>query len=173
MCWHQHGWRHINHEKEGKKQEFGPNRSHDKIRKDIINGRDRLEILMENSFYPVFTPPWNRCSLTTLNVLKELGYYAVSRIKEGRPPSPNGLVDFQINVDLHTRKEANPIEDWDCLFTELSQAISSGTCGVMIHHQRMNDAAFNFLDLFLKTVVKRKDLIPVHFKEMITTEACC
>jgi hypothetical protein len=43
----------------------------------------------------------------------------------------------------------------------------------MIHHQRMNDAAFNFLDLFLKTVVKRKDLIPVHFKEMITTEACC
>ena len=173
MCWHQHGWRHINYEKEGKKQEFGPNRSHDKIRKDIINGRDRLEILMENSFYPVFTPSWNRCSLTTLNVLKELGYYAVSRIKGSRPPSPNGLVDFQINIDLHTRKGTNPIEDWDCLFTELSQAISSGTCGVMIHHQRMTDAAFNFLDLFLKTVVKRKDLIPVHFKEMITTEACC
>lgn len=171
LCWHQHGWRHVNHEKDGKKQEFGPNRSHDEIRKDIINGRNRLENLMEDSFYPVFTPPWNRCNLATLNVLKELGYYAVSRTKGSRPPSPNGLVDFQINVDLHTRKAAKPIEDWGCLFTELFQAISSGTCGVMIHHQRMNDAAFGFLELFLKSVVKRKDLILVHFKDMIANEA--
>ena len=22
-CWHQHGWRHVNHETDGKKQEFG------------------------------------------------------------------------------------------------------------------------------------------------------
>ncbi|UCD89869.1 MAG: polysaccharide deacetylase family protein [Desulfobacterales bacterium] len=171
MCWHQHGWRHINHEKAGKKQEFGPNRSHDQIRKDIISGRDRLEELMKESFYPVFTPPWNRCSLTTLNLLKELGYYAVSRIKESRPPAPIGLVDFQTNVDLHTRKGINPSKDLDDLFTELSRAISSGTCGVMIHHQRMNDAAFSFLELFLKSVVKRKELIPVHFKDILASGA--
>jgi peptidoglycan/xylan/chitin deacetylase (PgdA/CDA1 family) len=173
ICWHQHGWRHINHENEGKKQEFGPNRSHDEIRRDIINGRDRLEIIMKNSFYPVFTPPWNRCNLTTLNVLKELGFFAVSRIMGRRPPAPNGLVDFQINVDLHTRKGVNPIDDWECLLTDLSRAISSGTCGVMIHHQRMNEAAFSFLELLLTSVVKRKELIPVHFKDMLAIEAGC
>ena len=172
-CWHQHGWRHVNHEKKGKKQEFGPNRSHDRIRKDILKGRHRLEILMEEFFYPVFTPPWNRCSLDALNVIKELGYYAVSREKGSLPPSPDGLFDFQIHVDLHTRKSVNPIEDWNYLFTEISQAISSGNCGVMIHHQRMNDAAFGFLELFLKTVVKRKNLVAVHFKDMVAIEARC
>jgi len=172
-CWHQHGWRHVNHEKKGKKQEFGPDRSHVRIRKDILKGKHRLEILMEELFYPVFTPPWNRCSLDTLNVIKELGYYAVSREKGSLLPSPDGLFDFQIHVDLHTRKSVNPIEDWNSLFTEISQAISSGNCGIMIHHQRMNDAAFGFLELFLKTFVKRKNLVPVHFKDMVVIEACC
>ena len=122
LCWHQHGWRHLNHEKKGKKQEFGPSRSYDQIKRDIINGRDRLEIIMENSFYPVFTPPWNRCNLTTLKVLKELGYKAVSRIIDYGPPAPNGLVDFQVNVDLHTRKGGNPTEDWESLLAEFSRA---------------------------------------------------
>jgi hypothetical protein len=38
-CWHQHGWRHQNHEPCGKKQEFGPARAAEDIRKDLDRGR--------------------------------------------------------------------------------------------------------------------------------------
>ena len=46
-CWHQHGWRHINHQITGKKQEFGPHRSQFEIENDVIRGRQRLEDILE------------------------------------------------------------------------------------------------------------------------------
>src|SRR3954451_2479465 len=36
---HQHGFAHVNHEREGRKQEFGPARSPGEQRDDIANGR--------------------------------------------------------------------------------------------------------------------------------------
>ena len=32
-CWHQHGWRHVNHATEGKKQEFGDGRGISEIKR--------------------------------------------------------------------------------------------------------------------------------------------
>ena len=58
-CWHQHGWRHMNHEPQGKKQEFGPARPPEALRRDLDRGRERLQRLMGDCFYPVFTPPWS------------------------------------------------------------------------------------------------------------------
>ena len=165
-CWHQHGWRHVNHEINGKKQEFGASRNQSDIKRDLVQGKRGLEDLMEAEFYPVFTPPWNRCSLSTLQLLRELGYVAVSRYRESMPQAPRGLPDFSANVDLHTRKERNPEAGWINLFEELRQAISSGCCGIMIHHQRMNDAAFDYLEILLKALVKHRELEPVHFKDL-------
>lgn len=165
-CWHQHGWRHLNHEMHGKRQEFGPSRSPSRIREDLLRGRHRLEVHMEQDFYPVFTPPWNRCDLNTLKLLKELGYHAVSRAQASLPPTPEGLPDFPVNVDLHTRKEANPAVDWDDLFSDLGHAVASGLCGIMIHHQRMNDVAFDFLDLLLQKLSHHQSLRIVHFKDL-------
>ena len=128
-CWHQHGWRHINHEVEGKKQEFGPLRCRAALEHDIKCGRHRLESLLGQDFYPVFTPPWNRCDQKTLDVLKNLGYAAVSRSRSSRPPPPKGLPNFDVNVDLHTRKEKTPTAGWNNLLDELQQAIASGRCG--------------------------------------------
>jgi peptidoglycan/xylan/chitin deacetylase (PgdA/CDA1 family) len=165
-CWHQHGWRHKNHETTGKKQEFGPGRPSYTIRKDLILGRQRLEKLMEKDFDPIFTPPWNRCDYTTLELLKKLGYHAVSRSNGSRPSPPEGLPDFQVNVDLHTRKAGNPFEDWKCFFTELRQALLSGLCGIMIHHQRMNTPAFTFLELLLDVLAHRKGIHLVNLKTL-------
>lgn len=167
LCWHQHGWRHINHEIDGKKQEFGPHRNIYRVRKDLLRGRQRLEHLMEKDFYPVFTPPWNRCSLDTLVLLNELGFHAVSRSLGSMPPSPNELPDFPVNVDLHTRKETDPIESWDRLFAELGKAISSGFCGIMIHHQRMNNRSFSFIDILLTVLLHRKDIFLVNLKDLV------
>jgi peptidoglycan/xylan/chitin deacetylase (PgdA/CDA1 family) len=165
-CWHQHGWRHINHEAEGKKQEFGAVRSRLDLKRDLVLGKRRLEDLMETDFYPVFTPPWNRCSLATLQLLGDLGYAAVSRSRASMPQAPRGLPDFYTNVDLHTRKERNPALDWKNLLEELQPAISSKFCGIMIHHQRMNEAAFDFLEMLIRILVKRRDLQLVNYRDL-------
>jgi len=163
-CWHQHGWRHVNHETDGKKQEFGVSRSRLNIKRDLVLGKRRLEDLMEAEFYPVFTPPWNRCSLGTLQLLGELGYVAVSRSSGSMPQAPRGLPDFSTNVDLHTRKEQNPAVGWGNLLEELHQAISSKFCGIMIHHQRMNATAFDFLEMLIRILLKRRELQLVNYK---------
>jgi len=168
-CWHQHGWRHVNHEITGKKQEFGPRRSRADLEHDIRRGRQRLENMLGNSFFPVFTPPWNRCDQKTLDLLKEMDYAAISRSSRSKPPPPEGLLNFDVNVDLHTRKEKRPAVGWDNLFNDLQQAIASGRCGIMIHHQRMNQAAFDFLEILLMILGKHKELEPVHFKDLIYT----
>ena len=165
-CWHQHGWRHVNHESEGKKQEFGPTRPGLKIRADLIRGKYHLQTLMGESFSPVFTPPWNRCDQNTLGLLKELNYQAVSRSKKSVPPSPDGLPDFAVTVDLHTRKEGHPLLGWEGLFSELGSALSQNLCGIMIHHQRMNEAAFVFLERFIQALIKQRHLRLVHFIDL-------
>ena len=166
LCWHQHGWRHINHEINEKKQEFGSVRPTSLVREDLVRGRSRLEDLMGEAYYPVFTPPWNRCSLDTLVLLKELGYHAVSRHLGSRPLPPDGLPDFPVNVDLHTRKETNPAEGWERLFAELGKAVYSGFCGIMIHHQRMNNMSFNFIEMLLQIFLRRKDVLLMHLKDL-------
>jgi hypothetical protein len=165
-CWHQHGWRHVNHETGGKKQEFGSARSTSEIKQDLIRGKQRLEHLMEEAFYPVFTPPWNRCSLNTLQVLRDLGYVAVSRSRNSPPASPEELPDFSMDVDLHTPRETNPEAGLNNLFETLQQSLSNGCSGIMIHHQLMNDAAFDFLEILLKALINRKKIQLVNFKDL-------
>lgn len=167
-CWHQHGWRHVNHEPDGKKQEFGPSRPFLRIQEDLIRGKHRLQTLMGDSFTPIFTPPWNRCGQNTLDLLKELNFKAISRSQMGLPPSPDGLPDFAVSVDLHTRKEEQLLSELEGLFSELDSAISQGHCGIMIHHQRMNEAAFVFLEIFIQALLKQRRLRPVHFMDLCT-----
>ncbi|WP_153304872.1 polysaccharide deacetylase family protein [Desulfocapsa sulfexigens] len=166
-CWHQHGWLHRNHETKGKKQEFGPARSVTEQIEDLKNGKNRLETLLEDNFSPFFTPPWNRCSLDTLKGLQHLGFKAVSRSIGAKPVCPHGLPDLQVNIDLHTRKEVEPEISFNTLLQELERGISSGTGGVMIHHQRMDTTAFEFLDLFLKTITSFPAIHPLLFRELI------
>ena len=131
--WHQHGWSHTNHQESGKKSEFGPARSVEAIRNDLVRGRDRLEAIIGSSFYPLFTPPWNRCSEATVDILAELGYEAISR-SLGEQGHPARLPDYYVNLDLHTRKEADPASALDNLCGELRRAVAERRIGVMIHH---------------------------------------
>jgi hypothetical protein len=165
-CWHQHGWRHVNHEPEGKKQEFGPSRTSLRIRDDLIRGKQRLQTVMGDAFSPVFTPPWNRCDQQTLWLLRELKYSAVSRSPGAVPPSPDGLPDFAVNVDLHTRREALPLLGWEGLFSEMGSALAQGFCGIMIHHQRMNGEAFVFLEILIQALLKQRRVSLVHFTDL-------
>ena len=148
-CFYQHGWRHKNHEKEGKKQEFGPARTKEDIENDVIRGRYRLMSVMGSSFYAAFTPPWNRLTKQTMAALLELGTHVISRSQGARPSMLADMQDFQVNVDLHTRKETSADLGWANLVAEVTHAIAGGFCGIMIHHQRMNAHALAFLDSLL------------------------
>jgi len=169
-CWHQHGYQHKNHEREGKKCEFGQTRPVEAIRHDLQKGRDRLTSIIGPAFFPAFTPPWNRCGTTTLVLLEEMGYYVISRSQGASPAPPRGLADFSVNVDLHTRKEPLPETGRENLLVELETSLKSGFCGIMIHHQRMNGAALDFLDALLAILSREPGVRPVHFKDLIETE---
>ncbi len=168
-CWHQHGWRHLNHELQGKKQEFGPARSEEQIERDILSGRDKLKRILHDRFTPVFTPPWNRCDVRALAILKEHGYLGVSRHWRSLPPAPDGLPDFPVMVDLHTRREATPEAGWKALREEFSASAAavSGICGIMIHHQRMNAAAFLFLELLLHAIQDTAAVQCLHLGDLV------
>jgi hypothetical protein len=165
-CWHLHGWLHRNFEVSGKKQEFGPARNPGTISDILHKGRTRLETLLEENFHPVFTPPWNRCSQATLTSLVNLRFKAVSRSTGASPEAPSALPDFQVNVDLHTRKEISPERGLENLMAELERGIASGQCGIMIHHQRMNKHALHFLDLLLEIVGQNQRVDTLHFNDM-------
>jgi hypothetical protein len=165
-CWHQHGWRHKNHETAGKNQEFGPCRSGPALERDIVQGKRHLESLMGENYLPVFTPPWNRCDERTLRFLRKHDFLAVSRSQNPNNSIVKALPDFCVNLDLHTRKDRNYQSGWTDFFEELQRQISSGMCGIMIHHNRMNAAAFDYLEILLKMIVARKELRVVHFREL-------
>ncbi|OGR16192.1 MAG: hypothetical protein A2X81_08540 [Desulfobacterales bacterium GWB2_56_26] len=166
-CWHQHGYIHHNFELSGKKQEFGPAREPAELRKCLAQGRDRLLRLLGDDFCPVFTPPWNRCGEATLRALADLGFQAVSRSRGARPEAPAALPDFQVQADLHTRKEQSPELAFAALLNELEDSLASGRCGIMIHHQRMNARALQLLDILLGQIKNKRKLIPVHFGDLL------
>ena len=166
-CWHQHGRVHRNFEPEGKKQEFGPYRREEDIFASLQLGKSRLEDIMGHDFRPFFTPPWNRCSAITIEALVKLKFSALSRSRNAEPETCADLPDFQVNVDLHTRKEISPYQGFENLVSELEESVSSGQCGIMIHHQRMNKNAFELLELLLMAIKSRPQLTPLLFSALL------
>ena len=164
-CWHQHGWTHTNHQPSGKKAEFGPARPAEAIQSDLARGMSRLEAVIGSSFYPVFTPPWNRCTAQTVEILAELGCRAVSRSR-GEQKQPVSLPDYYINVDLHTRKEPDPAAALDNLCSELRRAAAAGRIGIMIHHQLMDENHFSQLEALLELAAIDHRLAPCNFAAM-------
>src|SRR5918999_1078613 len=76
---HQHGYAHANHEREGRKCEFGPSRPEAVQRADVEAGRARLLALLGLRLDPIFTPPWNRCTAATGRCAAALGLTVLSR----------------------------------------------------------------------------------------------
>ncbi len=171
LCWHQHGWRHCNHETQGKKQEFGPGRPVSAVARDLERGKQRLEDLLNRRFDRFFTPPWNRCTRETMDCLVKLGFDGISRSAGSRPGPPGMLRDYSINVDLHTRKESAASLGWDAFFSELSQGMATGVCGIMLHHMRMGEPAFIFLECLLRQMAAEPKINGVTFTTLAAMEA--
>jgi Uncharacterized protein conserved in bacteria (DUF2334) len=127
---HQHGYAHRNHEPAGRKHEFGPHRSPAQQRHDIAAGAARLRDLLGDLVQPVFTPPWNRCTVDTGRALASLGFAVLSRESRAPPLDVPGLAEVPIHVDWVKPGAARA----------LAAAIASSTyVGVMFHHAVIED----------------------------------
>lgn len=141
----QHGWQHVNHEVEGRKCEFGPSRSYAQQYEDIAQGKALLETTFEELFTPVFTPPWNRYTADTLQVLHDLGFTGFSALGKV-PVAGYGFQDLSVTLDLYQWKGATALKAPERLLNELIQQITAGApIGLLLHHKVMDAAAFAFL----------------------------
>jgi len=102
----QHGWLHVNHEREGKKCEFGASRNFAEQLADIAAGQARMNDAFGQNWFPVFVPPWNRCNATTATALVELGFRVLSR--EHSQPAFGGrqFAELPVTLDLYRGEAA-------------------------------------------------------------------
>ena len=166
-CLHQHGYRHMNNEKEGKKFEFGPSRSKETVTGELGRGQKKLAALLADNFTPLFTPPWNRCSSETMEGLVELGFSAISRSTNVAPNPPQNLPDIPVNIDLHTVKTDSRDKGLKKLQNLMFEAVKSGLAGFMLHHQRMNKTSQLFLSYLLKKINTTPGLRVKDIREII------
>lgn len=168
FCWCQHGWRHMNFEAPGtKKREFGQARPARDKRQDLTKGFKRMGDILGADFTPVFTPPWNRCDGESLAVMPSIGFKGISRTVGAGPDAPEGLPDFPVRMDLHTRKEPDPSASLDNMLGELTDGLASGMCGIMLHHQRMESVSLMFLKALLEELGRRNGVEYAHFGTLL------
>lgn len=150
--WHQHGWRHVSQERSGIKAEFGDDRPLDRQHHDILQGLRKMESIFGPRFVPIFSAPWDRFCAATVKALRTLGFRGISA-PAPLPPGikiPWGFLNLPINLNLHTRNQENPANDFNRLLVQLGDLQKAGDCaGISIHHQRMTPFAFQFLDRLL------------------------
>jgi predicted glycosyltransferase len=146
----QHGWKHLNHEHEGRKCEFGISRSLADKFNDIARGKSRLEEAFGPRFYPAFTPPWNRCTQDTFGVLDELGFVVFSKDQGHAPIQDHNFREISTTLDLYRWKDGATLKPADEIVSALiSQMRELDTIGILLHHKVMDDKALTFLDQLL------------------------
>ncbi|MEJ7710234.1 MAG: glycosyltransferase [Pyrinomonadaceae bacterium] len=164
----QHGWKHINHEKSGKKCEFGASRTFSEQLEDIANGQARMSEAFGDDFYPAFIPPWNRCTAETYRVLDQLGFPVLSKNQSGIPSSGYKFRECSITLDLYRWRGGATLKPPEEIIRDLILQIGQmNTVGIMLHHKVMNDEAFLFLDLLIETL-SRYSIVRFHtFQSML------
>ena len=163
---HQHGFAHQNHETVERKCEFGNTRNIDDQHDDLCAGRERLRNMFEHRLDAIFTPPWNRCSITTPTLLAELGYCALSRDRSA--PTQNALPELRVDVDWSKQHKFDG-NGADRIGFELAQRIGMGApIGLMLHHAEMDAEDLILLSTLLKVLGKhaRTQFLPM--RELIS-----
>ncbi len=171
----QHGYAHLPY-REGaeNKGEFGPNRSREDKRKDIVAGWNLIVKHFGPSYLKVFIPPWSLMDQETYGILRELGYEAFSCIKWGEDPNffkklyakvtgdrlrlkKNGMVDLSVSIDAMKDFGKRIPRTTDELIRDFKR-VSTQTkyVGFMLHDKIMNDDAFAAIEGFLAYLVEEK-----------------
>jgi hypothetical protein len=146
----QHGWLHHNHEREGRKCEFGPSRTYAEQLADIAQGQARMTEAFGPHWSPVFIPPWNRCVEDTYRALDQLGFRALSAKRGSSVVAGYRFKEISITLDLFNWQGGANLKPAEEIVDELIiQSARQQTIGVMLHHKVMDEQAFAFLESLL------------------------
>jgi len=146
---HQHGWRHQNHEAAGSPAEFGPSRSFQQQREDIRAGQCRMREIFGDGWYAGFTPPWHAATPDTLRALTELGFEAFSSSVDQVLAAPSGLCLVPATLDLEFELATPSKPRSETVLQLFEQILDHQFVGLVLHHKVMQPAAFAFLKSFL------------------------
>lgn len=138
LGFHQHGYSHANHEKEGRKCEFGNSRSKDKQKDDLAKGQHVLRNVLGHSLDPFFTPPWNRCTQATVECLGELNFQLLSRDITATNLASSTIKQIPVHIDW-----SKIIKSSGHALPEMGEVIASNFAsnkltGIMLHHEDMD-----------------------------------
>ena len=137
---HQHGYCHANHQTEGRKCEFGAARSRQAQHEDISEGRYLLHAQLGDALDPFFTPPWNRCTADTADVLVELGFTVLSRDSTADPFGIDGLLEVVVQVDWFASRKGQRLDRAELGQLLAERATGPAPLGVMLHHAVMDES---------------------------------
>jgi hypothetical protein len=154
---HQHGFAHANHELSGRSFEFGASRPRDVQRRDLTEGRERLQHALGRALPPIFTPPWNRCTRDTAECLVELGFQILSRDVSAEPFGFAPLHELPVRLDWSGRRGAGiGAVRWG---EAIARAIAAGQpTGIMLHHAVMTAADRRMLSDLLGVLIGRPNV---------------
>lgn len=137
---HQHGFSHADHQQQGRKCEFGETRSNIRQKIDIAAGKRLMSELFGQRVDPIFTPPWNRCSQTTVDILVELEFKALSRDFTARPLGTEGLQELPVHIDWLKKRDGERL-GLEQLGRNIAQSCRDNCCaGIMLHHEKMDES---------------------------------
>jgi hypothetical protein len=137
---HQHGFAHTNHERFGRKCEFGGSRPHPDQYRDIQFGKMKLEGMLGSALDPIFTPPWNRCTAITGECLRDLGFRVLSRDASASLLAVSGLKELPVSIDWFAKKNGERLS-FQSLGTLIARTVKQRRpIGIMLHHELMSAA---------------------------------
>ena len=146
----QHGYRHVNHGADKRRFEFGDARDAAEQRSDIRAGRAILERELGDLFEPIFVPPWDRLGESTLEILADEGYLAVSVIETSASPESDRVPRIAMTTDPVKWRPEPVHRPWDETVREVTHALSErGYAGIELHHEIIDAAALEGLERLL------------------------
>jgi len=159
----QHGWRHANHGRHGKKSEYPPTRNSAEVAVELADGRACLAALFGPQALPIFVPPWNRFAPDFLSLLPAAGLGALSAMAPNRgPPLPPGIADIDVHVDPVAWKDGSGFIGTETALSRILGELRtrrlgdmpvSTAIGILTHHLIMDDPTAAFIAR-LRTVIR-------------------
>ncbi len=169
---HQHGRSHTNHQAEGRKCEFGSERARHEQHLDLAQGAERLARFLGPLVDPVFTPPWNRCTAVTADVLAGLGWRVLSRDHTAEPFGRADLAEIPVTFDWFGRSGGCP---WGP--TERAERIASclagddDPTGIMLHHAVTDDDDLAAIDQLFALLAAHPAVVTMSIPELVAAPA--
>lgn len=97
----QHGWKHANRARHGKKSEYPEGRSAIAVAAEIGAGQARLKAMFGQRAVAALAPPWNRFAGEFLPLLSANGIAGISTmVSPSEAALPPGLVAIDVHLDL-------------------------------------------------------------------------